>query len=281
MFGHGRQLIGCAVLGIAAVIVGFAATTGAASSKPFTVASTLDGKTVLRHRIHWIATTTLPPSQIVHVKFLIDGKVRWIDPGPHFVYGDNEGSHRGYLVTSWLKPGKHSFTAVAVTTDGRTASDAVVARVRPAPAVPKTLAGTWERTVSDTLGAPKPGSAGNPTDSLTPPGTYKLMFERRWVQDVFPCDATPCRFNPKTGAGAELASDWTPGATTFAVRGPVTFRVFHNTDRLGGWWCWMDGPDAKYTWSVSGNTLTLAPIGGHDACGIRGFIWAGKWTRVG
>ena len=269
------------VIFMAAVILGVGAATGAASGKPFKVTSTLDGKTVLPHRIHWIAAPTLSASKIREVDFLIDGKVRWIEHHSPYVYSDNDGPHRGYLVTSWLKPGKHRFTVRAVTRSGHSATDTVVARVRQAPAVPKTLAGTWQRTISDTSGAPKPGSPGNPTDSLTPPGTYKLMFERRWIQDVFPCDTSPCRFNPKTGAGGEGTSDWTPGASTFAVRGPVTFRVFHNTDRLGGWWCWMDGPSATYTWSVSGSTLTLAPVGGHDACGIRGFIWAGEWTRGG
>jgi hypothetical protein len=38
---------------------------------------------------------------------------------------------------------------------------------------------------------------------------------------------------------------------------------------------------AKYNWTVSGSTLTLSPVGSHDACGIRGFVWAGTWTRVG
>ena len=48
-----------------------------------------------------------------------------------------------------------------------------------------------------------------------------------------------------------------------------------------GWWCWQDGPSGSYTWSISGSTLTLAPQGGKDPCGVRGFVWAGQWTRVG
>ena len=36
-----------------------------------------------------------------------------------------------------------------------------------------------------------------------------------------------------------------------------------------------------YTWSVSGNTLTLMPVGGKDPCPLRGFIWTGDWTRAG
>lgn len=41
------------------------------------------------------------------------------------------------------------------------------------------------------------------------------------------------------------------------------------------------GPRADYRWSVSGNTLTLATVGGAELCRVRQFIWAGDWTRVG
>ena len=115
------------------------------------------------------------------------------------------------------------------------------------------------------------------------------------MRDVFPCDTSPCRYNsatgdrrpatgdrrPATGGGGEFNSDWTPGSTTFRVDGAVTIQIADDNDRLGGWWCWMDGPSATYTWSVNGTTLTLAPVGGNDACSIRGYIWTGTWTRVG
>jgi hypothetical protein len=268
-------------LAAAAAVV--ANSIGAAGSTTFKVASTLDGKTVLPHRIHWLGLPKLAPAQVKEVDFLVDGKVRWIEHHPPYVYGDDDGhQHRGYLVTSWLSPGKHRFTVQAVASDGRRASDTVVARVLPTPEVPAELAGTWQRTIDDTSAAPKPKSTGDPTETLTPPGRYQLTFDRRWIFDVFPCDTTPCRFNEKTGGGNEFVSDWTPNATTFRVDGTVTFRVGHNTDRLysAGSWCWRDGPSATYTWNVSGDTLTLAPVGGHDACGIRGFIWSGQWTRV-
>ena len=270
------------VVAMAAALV--ANGLGAPGSKPFKVASTLDGKKVLPHRIHWLGLPTLAPAQVKKVEFLIDGKVRWIERHRPYVYGDDDaGRHPGYLVTSWLAPGKHRFTVRAVASHGRQATDTVVARVLPAPPVPDALAGTWQRTIDDTSAAPKPGSAGNPTDTLTPPGPYRLTFQSRWIHDVFPCDTSPCRFNDKTGGGNEFVSDWTPNATTFRVRGAVPFNVGHDTDRLysAGSWCWRDGPPATYTWSVSGNTLTLAPVGGHDACRIRGFVWTGQWTRVG
>jgi hypothetical protein len=55
------------------------------------------------------------------------------------------------------------------------------------------------------------------------------------------------------------------------------------SDRLaeGGWWCYEAGPAADYRWTVSGTALTLSPQGGADRCGIRGFIWAGEWERLG
>src|SRR5437870_2945651 len=55
------------------------APVAAAPGKPFTVHSTLDGKRVLPRRIHWIAYTSLPQSQLASggVTFLIDGKVVW------------------------------------------------------------------------------------------------------------------------------------------------------------------------------------------------------------
>jgi hypothetical protein len=245
------------------------------------IASTLDGKTVLPHRIQWLGMPTLPKSQIKRVEFLIDNKLVWIEHGAPYVYGSDHGSHRNYLVTSWLSAGTHKFAVRAVSTTDATATDTVTARVLPPPVVPAELAGTWARTITDTGSAPKAGSPANPTETLFPPGRFTITFDPRWIFDVFPCDTSPCRYNGKTGGGGQFVSDWTPGATTFQVRGPVTFRVGHDSDRLGGWWCWQDGPAATYTWSVSGDTLTLAPVGGHDACGIRGFVWAGAWTRVG
>lgn len=247
-----------------------------AASTTLKVMSTIDGKTVLPPRIHWSATTTLPNQAIKTVQFLVDGRTAWVEHNAPYIYADPGG----YLVTSWLKPGTHRFTARAVATNGRTATDTVIARVRAAPQVPAQLAGSWQRKISNTSGAPADGTPGNPTGTLTPPGTYTLSFDRPWIHDTFPCSTSPCRFVASTGAGTVFDSDWTPGLRTFRVRGEVTFRDAPNTARLAGWWCETSGPAATYSWSVSGRTLTLKPVGGNDACGIRGFVWAGTWTRA-
>jgi hypothetical protein len=102
----------------------------------------------------------------------------------------------------------------------------------------------------------EPTAKTAPRASAEVPGKYTITVDRRWIQDVFPCDTSPCRFNPKTGGGGEFLSDWTPGAKTFTVRGEVRIRIFHDTDRVGGSWCYRDGPDAKYSWSVAARCCT-------------------------
>ena len=244
---------------------------------PFNLASSLDGKTVLPHRIHWVALPALPKSQLREVDFLIDGKQAWVERKLPYDYADDGG----FLVTSFLKPGEHRFSVRAIPLHGQPATDTVTARVLPAPQVPAALAGTWQRTISDTSSAPPTGTKSNPTGTLTPPGTYKITFDRRWIHDEYPCTTSPCRFVSSTQAGNLFNSDWNPGPSTFHVQGGVTFQVFKDTERLGPWWCQTWGPAATYTWSVTGNTLKLAPVGGHDACAIRGFVWSGTWKRAG
>ena len=253
------------------------ATAASSAGKPFNLASTLDGRTVLPHRIHWVALPAMPASHLREVDFLIDGRRAWVERKPPYAYADDGG----FLVTSWLAPGRHRFSVRAVPVDGRPATDTVVARVLPPPEAPSALGGTWQRVITDISGEPAPGSPGNPTGTLTPPGRYTITFDRRWIHDVFPCTSSPCTFDGATGAGTEFLSDWNPGPSTFRVEGEVTFRVFKDTDRLAGWWCQTGGPGATYTWSVTANTLKLAPVGGHDACAIRGFVWSGVWKRAG
>jgi hypothetical protein len=271
----------CALAALAG-LAGLAAVPATAAEPPFTVTSTLHGKTVLPHRIHWYATASLPENRIAELKFLIDGKARWSEASAPYIYGDPEDTfgkaNRGYLVTSFLAPGRHEFTVRATSLDGRTATDTVVARVPAAPQPPARLAGTWRRTIDDVSGMPAPGSAGNPTSGYTPAGTYTMVIEKRWIQV-----RQPGRFDKlgseHTGAGWIYDSDYAAGPKRLHVAGAVTFRQFDN-EAEGGPWCYWGGPEADYTWSVSGDTLTLTPVGGKDPCGLRGFVWAGEWTRA-
>src|SRR4051794_21130870 len=70
------------------------------------VTSSLDGKRLLPHRIHWLAFPHLQTTSAVKVDFLIDGQVRWSETKAPYSYSDDGG----FLVTSFLAPGMHRFT---------------------------------------------------------------------------------------------------------------------------------------------------------------------------
>lgn len=265
---------------VAAVVLPAQNSTAAATftrTQPIGVKSTLAGRHVLPHRVVWQAFPGIPASQVKEVDFLIDGKLRWVEHHPTYVYGGLDYS--GYLVTSWLAPGLHRFTVLVRGIGGRSGTEAVRARVEAAPDPPATLAGTWTRTI-DTSSAPKPGSSGNPTDTITPSGSYTMTFEKRWIRDQFPGQWQYPQSN-QTGEGLYNFDDYTAGPGRIHVVGEVVFHPFSDQLPEGGSWCYFYGPPATYDWTVNGNTLTLSPVGGHDACGIRGFIWTGDWTRVG
>lgn len=265
------------------IVAASALTLGTASSAggfpaqaQFTVKSSLDGKSVLPHRIAWLAFPSLGRSKVARVDFLIDGgRVRWTETNPPYRYANDDG----FLVTSWLTAGRHRFQVRATAKDGSVATKTVVARVAPAPRPPAEIAGTWQRTI-DTSAAPKAGSKDNPTSTFTPSGRYRITFEKRWILDRFPGKYVYPASN-KTGTGFIFMSDYTATSKLLYVRGAVIFRKYSDKVAGGGAWCHFGGPAASYRWTVSDRKLTLSPAGGSDACGIRGFIWAGEWTRVG
>jgi hypothetical protein len=99
-----------------------------------------------------------------------------------------------------------------------------------------------------------------------------MVIDKRQIQMRF-----PGKFHrpesDTTGEGWILDSDY-----TIATRS--SFEPAHEQAEAG-WWCSQDGPSGDYEWSISNGKLSLTPSGGADPCGIRGFIWAGQWTRVG
>ncbi len=250
-----------------AVLVALAPASATPSKTRFRVTSSLDGKTVLPHRIHWVAYPR-PRTGVSTVQFLIDGKLRWVENSPPYSYSDDGG----YLVTSWLAAGRHRFTVLAKFAGGKKATRTVVARVIKEPDPPLALAGTWRRKVLKEV----PPDPAYPGDAV-PAGQWTLVFDRRWIEAHFPGTFDP-RTSPQTGAGNILLDDYTVGADRFTVYGAVTTgRMNPNVAAGGGWWCGPGGPRGTYAWSVSGDALTLA---GRDGCSQRLGIYAGKWTKV-
>jgi hypothetical protein len=229
-----------------------APSTVAAVTSSFTVTSTLDGKTVLPLRIHWIASPRSAPGKIVAVDYSIDGRRAWTEHHAAYYYGGNEGNYGNWLVTSFLAAGEHTFTVTAHASTGAVAIDTIKARVVAAPAPPPKLAGKWTRivTAADLKKGPKGPPAGRWTitvDSIgwaTGPGDH---FDVRYL------------------------------ASGNIVMGP---EVDTPAKQAGGF-C---GIDPLHTWTVSlspdDRTVVLNPVG-HDACGDRVAVMQGTWTRSG
>jgi hypothetical protein len=224
-----------ALVGVAGISSALAAATPAAK-RTLTVHSTLDGKKVLPHRIHWIALLRTPSSKVAAVYFLIDGKRLWVEHHSPYYYGDDGN----YLVTSFLKPGMHKFTVMVLTSDGERASDTVKARVVPAPAPPQALAGTWKGFVPQGHPLPSPPSAN-----------WRLVIDSvGWhIYD--------------TAGGGNLIDVAYPSAGLLEVRTGIA--TGHPHSDLDGWCNGAPGSPARYRWSVQGADLQFAFAAGNRA----------------
>lgn len=264
-----------AVLSVAACSPGTTtsgqAASPAASSAKLSVTSTLDGHTTLPHRISWVATPSVPPADVTEVDFLIDGKVTWIEHTAPYVFGgDDNGANRGFLFTTWLSPGMHTFTARVIDTDGRKSANTVTARVPLAPQPPAALKGMWARTMSG-QDITKAGA----TQAPPPTGQWKIVFNHVGGWELDPLGSGLVNGISVRGhiihvyAPIQMAP-WANNQTTTSAFG-------HHS--LGGTDCTAAGPFGTYRWSVSGSHLTLTPV--HEGCPNRQAVWAGVWSWVG
>jgi len=226
------------------------------------VASTLDGQTTLPHRITWQATPSVPESQVSEVDFLIDGQLTFVERHAPYTFGRDGG----YLITSFLTPGEHSFTVRVNTVGGQSAEATVKAAVEAAPAPPNALTGTsWTHTMT--------ASDRNKATSSEPPpaGDWALTI-----------DSVGWMFHDPAGGGQlwDIAyqSDGKVELRT-TIESPPLLDVQHET-LTGGSIC--EEPDAPFLWTYTigdgGKTLTLHPSG-DDPCGDRVAILEGTWTR--
>jgi hypothetical protein len=229
---------------VAMAAAGSAVAAGDATRLRLT--STLDGKRALPHRIHWVATAK-PAASVVRVEFLIDGKLRWVEENPPYVYGDDGN----WLVTSWLSPGRHRFSVRAVSTAKTTRS--VMAVVRRAPAVPAALANSrWTRVYTKAESGEAP--AGKWTLSITRAG-WKIM-------------------DPAGGGNfidvAYLA------AGLLETRGGIWTRPRASQEpnvQEGNGWCEDSNEPVRFRWSaLADNKLTLTLAGPKRCDGLGNFL---------
>jgi len=223
--------------------------SSAAGAGSFTVKSTLSGKTVLPHRIHWLGLPSLPESKIREVDFLIDGKLKWVERHAPYSYG-YDGN---YLVTTWLAAGTHQFTVVAIAKDTTRASASSRARVGVAPLPPAELAGNWSRIVTKT----EAGTSGRPG---------------RWTLSV---DSVGWRILDPSRHGALVdVAYMAPGR--LEARGGIATR--NHDSHEGNIWCDEPFQPVRYHWAVAADTVTLT-LDGRKTCDGQSDVWAGDWTR--
>ena len=169
-----------------------------------------------------------------------------------YVYGsDDDGTNLGFLITTWLKPGRHSFTVRAIGESGRVVSDTVTARVTAAPQPPSALRGTWARTMTQQDITSAGLTQGPPT------GPWQLVFDQVGAWELDPLD---------TGLGTQYVvtgdtiNVYTPiqEAPCCSNGGDGIVRYGHHG--LGGVDCNPSGPFGCLVPSVQADTLTLAPI---------------------
>ncbi len=265
-------------LAAAAVAAAMLLTPAAAQGKaaqgkavPLKVTSTLDGLPFLPLRSRWIARPSVSAASISSVTFTIDGTLRWTEKAAPYVYAGDAG----FLITTWLAPGRHIFTATVTTKDGRRTSDSVVTRVGRAPNPPAALTGVWARrqTRADQRRAGE-------TQSLLAAGKtrlYRIAFDRvgAWV------------LNPAGGGAVEQIG---VVGNTINVFAPVEMNptgagvAAYGARGIGGAVCGDGGPAVRsfppgsFRWAVRGNTLTLSHV--RAGCSTRQAIWDGTWTRV-
>jgi hypothetical protein len=264
------------LIALVGVIVTPSSAPASLTVQPVKVTSSIDGKKVLPLRIRWLAYPRVPMAQISEVDFLIDGKLRCIEHSPPYNYGsDDFHGHLGYLVTTWLSPGRHRFTVRAVLTNGRKASHTVIARVLPAPEPPPALAGRWQRTVTDEeVSKVDPRSVGD-----LPTGKWELVFDRIGAWNLDPAGSGVVEHVNVRGDTIGIdAAVWMTAVVNGHGKPPLNRYGYKD---IGAGWR-EDGPPGSYTWSVSGKQLTLTAI--RETSGpflARRAVWEGIWTRVG
>jgi hypothetical protein len=222
--------------------------------------SSLDGQTALPLRTQWIASPVPADAIVAKVDFLIDGKLIWNEDRAPYVFGRDGG----YLITTWLTPGPHTFTARATGVAGGSVTDTVTATVQAAPQPPAALRGMWTRTVTEE-------DIAKYSDGSTPAGQWELVFDQigAWYLD------------PQGDGGVEQYDMHGDTINIYAPIQMVPLETQPGISRYGhhgfeGWICDASGPFGSYHWSVSGSKLTLTVI--HEGCPNRRAILEGTWT---
>jgi hypothetical protein len=232
--------------------------------------SSISDGAVLSDPVRWTATAAgVPATQVGQVDFLIDGRVRWIEHHPPYVFNGD-----GDELFPWLLgPGGHRLAVRIVTRTGATGSTVSSVTVSiPAP-IPVQLLGTFSRTVTVADVLPPRPSPHEPRGEALLAGVSRgeALLAGVWRLRV-QADGSITINAPDGAASTEAFLADPDGILT--LEGPANW--LRSDDRQSGF-CEIETIGA-YTWSAHARSLVVTPQ--HDTCTKRSSVFAGDWRRT-
>lgn len=265
MWGRAGLFVALALLtafGCGGTSTPHAASTPAASSG-ITVTSTIADGARVTGAVRWEATvTTAGGAAVEKVEFLIDGKLRWTEKNPPYVFDDDAG-----ILPTWvLTPGVHRLSVRATTLDGKTAQTLSTVDAAAQAVTTRALVGTYARHVGP---ADRRRTAPYRLATLGAFGEQSPLGQWRLVVGA---DGVMVLTDPDGGSSYEPYTASPRGLTLY---GPA---VWLQKDPEPYLFC---EPEHRSDYSVSGSGRTLTIVPRQHVCADRDTVVGGTWTRVG
>jgi hypothetical protein len=236
------------------------------SLSPPTVTMSIADHARLTHAVAWqVMVNTASDDAVQEVDFLVDGTQKWIENQPPYFFDDDD-----QVLTPWLLgEGKHVLTAHVVTLDGASADATANVTVRVDVSRNRIIAGTYRRRVTpadqrrvESYRVPSKGAFGN----VSPTGTWTLHIG---------ANGEIVGVDPSGDASNPFVEPFTLTASSMRLYGPAIWRQ-PNPDEPS-LFCEPEQP-SDYTWSVSGDSLTIRNV--QKVCADRDIVFVGTWTKA-
>jgi Flp pilus assembly protein TadG len=222
------------------------------------VTSSIENGAVLTKRMQWTATVNPGYENFVtSVVFTIDGKDRWVEHEPPYTFNNDQHSFYPWI----LSAGNHVFKVVASTHDGTTGSSSIRVTTK-GTTIPSALLGTWTRNATRADFGP----------AFVPDGTPFGNWTIRVSSNGVIVAAVP-------GGSEGVTEAFKAAAHNLWLEGPISYGV-PSSFAIGGFCDPKLEPVSEYSWSRTGDKLTLASATDLAACVDRGGLFEGTWSRV-
>jgi hypothetical protein len=202
------------------------------------------------------------PSDVVEVRFLIDGRVRHVERKAPYQYAGTGNR----LLPGSLKPGSHTFAVDAELSDRRrltTASTATLAD--DAQGLPREVLGRWKRTVT--------ASDVRRTEAFRRPEYGEPLPRGTWTLRIS-ADGVARYVDPY-----RRQDSLTVGQVRFQPGGAlIVGNEIPNVPKGEGYFCPDTVGTGRYRWSMESGALVVHVVDDRQ-CADRNSFWNGRFTR--